>query len=424
MKTERVLSSEVLPMGTLLSAGFLAQNQTTGQAHSETTRSLIELVEKHPELKGFLIQSIEKAKEANPDLVTNPVRNLEEYYSFIDWSLCAMPWDVIRKSDNPATYDNIRQSIHYFYFINDQPLEQLKGRGYYNNSLQYYEPYSSWITKYCREWGHFLSTYASWSWEFYEIVYSDPRFGLQKGWYEDASHWKSFNDFFSRRLKSPAVRPIALPGNDEVICSPADAEPQGIWEIDEDSHIVQKEGVLIKSRKFNSISALLGPGCKYADSFAGGTLTHSFLDVNDYHRYHFPVSGTIREIRLIPGNDAAGGRVVWDKDLQRYLLQCESAGWQSIETRGCVIVETESNGLVALLPIGMSQVNSVNFEKNLRVGDRVKKGDMLGYFLFGGSDFVLLFQKGYHFELTPPHVSEGKFRHLLMGEELGRLKHE
>lgn len=421
MKTGRIWS-KVLPMGALLSAGLLAPNQIAGQTHSETTRSLMELVEKHPELEKLLKQSIEKAKQANPDLVTNPVRNLEQYYSFIDWSLRAMPWDVIRKSGNPTTYDNIRQSIHYFYFLNDQPLEQLKDKGYYYNSLQYYEPYSSWITKYCREWGHFLSTYASWSWEFYEIVSSDPRFGLQKGWYEDPSHWKSFNDFFSRRLKSPNVRPIALPGNDEVICSPADAEPQGIWEIDEESHIVQKEGVLIKSRKFNSIPTLLGPGCKYADSFAGGTLTHSFLDVNDYHRYHFPVSGTIREIRLIPGNDAAGGRVVWDKDSQRYILQCESADWQSIETRGCVIVETESNGLVALLPIGMSQVNSVNFEKNLHVGDRVKKGDMLGYFLFGGSDFVLLFQKGYNFELTAPQVSDGKYQHLLMGEALGRLR--
>lgn len=421
MKTGRILS-KVLPMGALLSASFFAPNQTLGQTHSETTRSLMELVEKHPELEELLKQSIEKAKQANPDLVTNPVRSLDQYYSFIDWSLRAMPWDVIRKSGNPTTYDNIRQSIHYFYFLNDQPLEQLKDKGYYYNSLQYYEPYSSWITKYCREWGHFLSTYASWSWEFYEIVYSDPRFGLQKGWYEDPSHWKSFNDFFSRRLKSPSVRPIALPGNDEVICSPADAEPQGIWEIDEESHIVQKEGVLIKSRKFNSIPALLGPGCKYADSFAGGTLTHSFLDVNDYHRYHFPVSGVIREIRLIPGNDAAGGRVVWDKDSQRYILQCESADWQSIETRGCVIVETETNGLVALLPIGMSQVNSVNFENYLRVGDRVKKGDMLGYFLFGGSDFVILFQKGYDFELTAPQGTGGKFQHLLMGEELGKLK--
>ena len=36
-------------------------------------------------------------------------------------------------------------------------------------------------------------------------------------------------------------------------------------------------------------------------------MTHSFLGITDYHRYHFPVSGIIREVRLIPALDAAGG---------------------------------------------------------------------------------------------------------------------
>lgn len=44
-----------------------------------------------------------------------------------------------------------------------------------------------------------------------------------------------------------------------------------------------------------------GEGSAYRDAFAGGTLTHTFLDVNDYHRYHAPVSGVLREFRNIPG---------------------------------------------------------------------------------------------------------------------------
>jgi phosphatidylserine decarboxylase len=75
-------------------------------------------------------------------------------------------------------------------------------------------------------------------------------------------------------------------------------------------------------------------------------------------------------------------------------------GWQNIETRGCVIIDTGKYGLVALLPIGMSQVSSVNFEKTVKVDNTVKKGDMLGYFLFGGSDYVLLFQSKVNFKLT------------------------
>ena len=78
-------------------------------------------------------------------------------------------------------------------------------------------------------------------------------------------------------------------------------------------------------------------------------------------------------------------------------------------------------GLVAVMPIGMSQVASVNIEPMLKVGDRVEKGDMLGYFLFGGSDFVLVFQKKAAFELLSPKKDGGGYEHILMGEKLGRM---
>ena len=85
-----------------------------------------------------------------------------------------------------------------------------------------------------------------------------------------------------------------------------------------------------------------------------------------------------------------------------------------IETRGLIIIETEDYGLVAMLPIGMSQISSVNFDESLKVGDKVKKGDLLGWFLFGGSDIVYLFQKSVKFELETTN-------HILQGEKLGKL---
>lgn len=212
------------------------------------------------------------------------------------------------------------------------------------------------------------------------------------------------------------MRPIAEPANHLVIASAADSKPQDVWAIDDSSMIVQKEGVLLKSKYFNSIETIMGDSSQFSKAFAGGTLTHSFLDVNDYHRYHFPVGGTIKESRLIPGADAAGGITIWDEASKRYILQCDTPGWQMIETRGAVVVDNPELGLVAMLPIGMSQVSSVNFEKNLKVGGVVNNGDMLGYFLFGGSDFVILFQKGVEF--TP--AVEPK-THLLMGEKLGTV---
>jgi phosphatidylserine decarboxylase len=239
-------------------------------------------------------------------------------------------------------------------------------------------------------------------------------FGLQNGWYEDPSNWHSFNDFFIRKLSSPDARPIAGPDDASIVVSAADAQPQGVWNIDENGQIVQHEGVLIKSRQFNNVDDLLGPESSSRGLFNGGTLTHSILDVNDYHRYHFPVSGTITELRNIPAIDAAGGITIWDAEAQRYRLECDIPGWQSIETRGLVVIDTHEYGLVAVLPIGMSQISSVNFAPELAVGQEVHKGDLLGWFLFGGSDMVYLFQKDAHFELTTTE-------HLLMGQQMATL---
>ena len=391
-------------------------------AHEPITEELIAILEAEPAVKELLQKSIDAAKAINPNKVTNPAQTLEEYYAYVDWAAKAMPWNISPNVDSDSLYTKIDQSLNYFYFINDQPLEELDGQGLYNNSLQYAEPYRSWLIKFTRQWGEYLSTPASWNDEYYKLFKSDPSFGLQEDWYESPDNWNSFNEFFSRYLSDPSQRPISAPEDNSVLTSPADSTPQGIWQIDENSMIVQQEGVSIKSQDFNSIAELLGPNSSFRDQFAGGVLTHTFLDVHDYHRYHFPVSGTVLEVNLIPQDDAVGGWVTWDAEKELYKLTADVPGWQMIETRGCVIVETDEYGLVALLPVGMSQVSSVNFEDSVRVGAEVKKGDMLGYFLFGGSDFIMIFQQQAGFELTAPHERDSEdYAHLLMGEEYGRF---
>lgn len=396
--------------------------ELTSPPHEAITNELIAILDESPKTKELLEKSIESAKAVNPDKTTNPAQTLEEYYAYIDWAAKAMPWNISKNVASDSLYTKIDQSLNYFYFINDQPLDELDGQGLYNNSLQYAEPYRSWLIKFTRQWGEYLSTTDSWNQEYYDLIYADESFGLQGSWYESPDNWTTFNEFFSRYLRSPDQRPIAAEGDASVIVSPADSTPQGVWEIDENSNIIQKEGVNIKSQAFNSVSELLGPDSQYADAFAGGTLTHTFLDVHDYHRYHFPVSGTVKEVNLIPGDDAVGGWVTWDAESGLYVLNADVPGWQMIETRGCVIVETQEYGLVALLPVGMSQVSSVNFEDTVKVGQTVEKGDMLGYFLFGGSDFIMIFQKDAAFEITAPtERSGGEYDHVLMGEEYGRF---
>lgn len=384
--------------------------------YGKTTQALIALVEGNSIIKNLLIQSIEQARKINPDRNTNPAQNLEEYYDFITWAEKALPWNVLPNLKISTMYEQIDQCLCYFYFINDQPLREINDQSLYNNSLQYMEPYTSWMVEFNKTLGAFLDTEESWKEEYYHLLYDDKRFGLNKDWYEHPSNWKTFNQFFSRYLKSPDKRPISEAENDSVIVSPADAVPQGVWEIDENGYIIQQnETIFIKSAKLNSIESLIGEGSAYQTAFKKGIFTHAYLGVSDYHRYHFPISGIVREIRIIPAQCAAGCYITWDAQQQKYVYDASIPGWQSVETRACVIVENEHLGLVALLPVGMSQVCSVNFEKEIQVGHSFKKGDMLGYFLFGGSDFILIFQEGVKFELTSTE-------HLLMGEEYGRIR--
>ena len=384
--------------------------------HEAWTQELIDSLNNAPQIKSLLVKAINQAKVLNPDPDTNPAQTLDQYYDFLDWSAKCLPWSIIPQPVGRSLYDKIDQSIDYFYFILDIPLDELKDRQLYYPSLQYVEPFKSWLTKYNDGWALFLNSEESWKPEYRDVVLTDPMFGLQNGWYEDASNWHSFNDFFCRHLASSDVRPIASPQDDSVVATCADSQPQGVWDIDANGNLIQKEGVIIKSRQFNAVDDLLGPDSKFRGQFNGGKLTHTFLDVNDYHRYHFPVSGTIRELRKIQAIDAVGGIITWDANAKRYRLECDIPGWQMIETRGLVVIETAEYGLVAVLPIGMSQICSVNFVDGLKVGDKVTKGQEMGWFLFGGSDIVYLFQNTVDFKLSTTS-------HQLQGEQLGTLRH-
>lgn len=396
--------------GTLLMAFVLLFNicvfsvsaaETETKERAQITQDFMKLMEDE-ELKALMEESIALAAAVNPDRTTNPVQSLDEYYDFLDWSATCLPWNILDTGDTSSIYSCIDQSLDYWYFLLDQALPELAGKGYYYPCLEFHEPIASWVKQYCVSWGEFLSTEESWNDEYYELICNDGDFGMDKGWYGDSNIWNTYNEWFARHLVDENQRPLA----EADIIAPADSSPQGIWNIDENSQI--DLGVQLKSVRFYNVEDIIGEDSEYEKEFANGILTHTFLDVNDYHRYHFPVSGKILEVRKISGFDAVGGLISWSEEEGRYLLWDENPGWQSVETRDCVIMDTEY-GLVAILPIAMSQVSSCNWEDTVVPGAEVKAGDPMGYFLFGGSDIVMIFQEGVELNLT----TEG---HVLMGE--------
>jgi phosphatidylserine decarboxylase precursor len=414
-----ILISTIIPVGLV----FSSDNN-----HEPITEELIELLENNPKIEKMLEKSIVEARISNPDPKTNPVQNLSDYYNFIDRVSQLLPQDMIESTPGLSLRDQMLQGLCYCYYLVSQPLPELDDKGLFKNSLQYYEPFSSWLRHFAVTLGEYLDTEESWNEDVYQTIYNAPEFGLQKDWYESPSNWKTFNQFFARYLKSPDVRPIASPDDPSVVVSPADSVPQGVWKIDEYSDIQVEGGMKVKMLTYFSIQDLLGEDSKYKDAFANGVLTHTFLNVNDYHRYHFAVGGTIKEMAVLTRNVSL--EVSWSDEESKY-VPIDSTGWQFSQTLGYVIVDTGEYGLVALIPMGMAQVSSVNFEDYVEVGATVKKGDPLGNFLFGGSDFIMLFQEKAGFEITAPlettsdfkHKNdETEYKHILVGEEYGTMK--
>ncbi|MBR3546663.1 MAG: phosphatidylserine decarboxylase [Bacteroidaceae bacterium] len=385
------------------------------EEHTEAVWALIDICNKNAEVKGLLEHAIRKAAEINPDRRYNPAQSLTEFYDFVDWNIRQLPWDVmIHKAPHSygqSLYGRTDQGIGYFWFIVDQPLEELKGRGFYYPTVEFVEPFSSWLTTYAQSWGEWLSSEESWNDGYYRMVADDPDWGLTYGWYGKGNQWHTYNEFFARELASPDMRPIA----EADVVSPVDSWPKTTFAINDNNQLEYPSDLQIKTAKLSDIGQLIGEDSKYKDAFAGGTLTHTFLDVNDYHRYHAPVDGTLRELRKIPGVAAGGGYTLWDDEEKLYYYS-NDMGFQMVETRSCAIIENEEFGLVAMLPVGMSQICSCNWIPSLHVGQTLHRGDEMGYFLFGGSDVVLIFQRGVEVELL--HMGE----HLLMGEAYADLK--
>lgn len=382
--------------------------------HEPITEEFINILNCDENLKKLVQKSLKQGAIINPDKLTNPAQSLDELYTFLDWASKCMPWEVLKNLPYSSLYSKIDQATGYFWFIFDQPLKELENKGYYYPTLQYHEPIASWIKNFSKTWGNFLSTKESWNNKYYELAKQDNKFGLNNGWYEEKNVWTSFNDFFSRKLVSTTSRSI----DSTTVIAPADSTPQGIYRINENNELLNFDKN-IKSAKFTSIVDLIGKDSKYCNSFKNGTLTHTFLDINDYHRYHFPIDGKIVEMRKISGANAGGGITEWDNINKRYVYYNEM-GFQMIETRDCIILETEKYGLVAILPVGMSQICSCNFEADLKVGQTVKKGDPLGYFLFGGSNIVMIFQECVECECLL-EKSGNNYNHILMGQQYFNL---
>lgn len=176
----------------------------------------------------------------------------------------------------------------------------------------------------------------------------------------------SFNDFFIRKLK-PEARPVVA----DRIALPADGRYLAYQNFDT---------FQVKGQTFNLATFLQDP--VLARRFCDGSMVIARLCPTDYHRFHFPSDGTPSSARLINGPLYS----VSPMALRRRISIL------SENKRMVTEIESTKLGTILYVEIGATSVGSIH---QTYVPDLpVRKGDEKGYFEFGGSCLVLLFEKG------------------------------
>jgi phosphatidylserine decarboxylase len=206
----------------------------------------------------------------------------------------------------------------------------------------------------------------------------------------DVGSYKSFNEFFTRPLRSGA-RPIAQA---DFIC-PVDGAISQFGHIEQDQ-IFQAKG------HYYSTTALLGGDQAAAKNYLNGEFACLYLSPKDYHRIHMPCDGKLEKMTYVPGDLFSVNPVT-------------AQGVPGLFARNERVVcefSSEKNGSFVMVLVGATIVGSMatvwhNAKDNIINPPRrghiqvwtyadqnitLKQGDEMGRFLLG-STVVMLFQK-------------------------------
>lgn len=240
-----------------------------------------------------------------------------------------------------------------------------------------------------REWAAYLDSEASaWVLTYDDDGWLGPKaveaYNLKDfviDWGAPHGGFKSYNAFFHREIL-PGKRPVAGPGDANVVVSANDGHVYRV------AHNVQASDTFwIKEKAYSLRDMLDYPDEETVQRYVGGTVVQIFLSGADYHRWHAPVGGVVRwknvEGLLFSENEDD----IYDPDAGVISQVYDAA----VNNRVLVFIETGDPrlGTVVAMPIGITEISSMTV--TVGQGDKVEKGQELGWFSYGGSTVCLVF---------------------------------
>ena len=386
MKTLLYTSTKILAIGTVISASSLYA--FTLNIHNPCYQSIQKIDNTYKNDKVFKMlmdQSFEHMVQAPKEYIHggNPWinKNYQDFPPFLE-AWCEFLPKAIGSTDDGLKYIQDMDMFSYKNPFAKALLQSNTGIELFNNYMKEYGKFMDTpvSTKYVAEWLNDTRI------EREDYVLPDSK-AADGG-------FKSFNTFFARALKDQkSSRPQTMPERDYIISAPTDciinSIPQEIT--DEDTLIATKGNQKLNLKQMLNNS-------KYYKKFLGGTAVSCVLMPNTYHHYHSPIDGKIIESKIIKG------ALLGTDDFPSFVPKNGNVGYYGSDfnqfsdyQRGYFIGDTGKYGYVAMVAVGLSNIGSIVFEKkysHITKPVPIKRGDELGHFLYGGSLFIMFFEKG------------------------------
>lgn len=213
------------------------------------------------------------------------------------------------------------------------------------------------------------------------------------------SQFSTFNDFFIRELKEGA-RPVEKGEN--ILVSPADGRLICFEDIKD------TDDFFVKGSRFNLKNFVVNE--KWLEKFEEASLLIFRLAPADYHRFHFPADAYVVNEEKVEGDYYSVSPHAVKENIEIYFKNKRVNSY----------LESEEFGDFIMSEIGATMVGSIVQSYNRKVP--VKKGEEKGYFKFGGSTVILIFQKG-KIKIDADIMENSKKgieTKVLMGEKIGK----
>ncbi len=205
----------------------------------------------------------------------------------------------------------------------------------------------------------------------------------------DIKSYKSFNAFFTRKLK-PEARPISA--DEQAIVSPVDGA------ISQVGNIVAGEIFQAKGHSY-SLSELLAGDEHWCKAFDNGRFATIYLSPRDYHRIHMPLGGQLQKMTHVPGKlysvNAATVRTVprlFARNERVVNLFKTEHGPMAVIMVGAIFVASMDTVWAGTVAPASHRATQWNYADQTANTVNLGKGDEMGRFNMG-STVVLLFGK-------------------------------